>query len=954
MKTLFTAIGRLLRHPLFWIAVLTVVAARWAVGAITPKITYVPIVTSSELVIEGHGFGNQTGAVTLTDGTPLTVRSWTNKRITTEPPQATSGGFNVQRPWLFGVLPAHGAFVVQASSLPSAPWGYEVPVQPDSPWPMFRRDHRNTAHSPIHAAYAGDQPWAFATGKGIFSTPVIDADGVIYVGSADHIFYAINPDGTERWRYETGEIIDSAAALPRVAPGTAQNIYLPSGDGLIYNLSTAAGLPRDERLLWSFDSRIAERDSYNNWFEGNIAIAPNGDLYAGNTNFNYYAINPDGELDWVYETGSNNWSIAAIGDDGTIYWGSNDTFIRAVAPDGTEKWLTRTLGFIAASAAIGSDGTVYIGSFDSYLYALNPVDGSVRWRFKTNDHIYASVALDQDSSGNTSGIYLASTDGSLYALRPDGSLRWAYDTGDPIRSSPVIGQKPEGEQGGIVYFGNGGGKLFALDTFTGERRWSFDTTASNAELGDRNDLNGSPALGHTGIVIGGEHGQVWYVPYDYCLHNTDNRCTTDPGSDLPDNVAGWFYVTPGGNTLLNMPDTLTTDAMISLRLLVRDQGHTVDAAVCNLPVGCPDNSLEVRLDPPAPLVVEKSADGHYLHIIPQDFLQPNTDYTLTVDGDYYTGGLALGNLDLGGSRAGTFADTFTFRTAPLTADAPPLTISGDAVSAIEWTRLAVPIPPMMPSLNQIGFDYMDWIIGTVQISDPDAGGEGSVVLWAVGGRYNEAGVLVADPNTDFTLPLSGRYQGDNLILTNRDFVMPITGIPIPFNLFELRGSLGPDGHIRPGATAYADTEALSIPTFGPYLVVAGLANNIAEKLIVAGTYVTRPYEGPANQRPEGIAVEAVTFVAPTADADGYVEATFALDEGASYPLADHRPGILLIDPAAEGAVFLNYHANLSSDADADGNLRATRLVLPAGLALPDDTEAIIMLDVFPFHREPLE
>ena len=125
-----------------------------------------------------------------------------------------------------------------------------------------------------------------------------------------------------------------------------------------------------------------------------MAVGYDGTFYSGNTNFLYYAINPDGTLKWTYPTTSNNWSQAAFADDGTIFWGSNDTYVRAVAPDGKELWKDMTLGFIAASAAVGSDGTVYIGSFDSNLYALDPQTGSVKWKFPTSEHIYASAALD--------------------------------------------------------------------------------------------------------------------------------------------------------------------------------------------------------------------------------------------------------------------------------------------------------------------------------------------------------------------------------------------------------------------------------------------------------------------------------------------------------------------------------------------------------------------------------
>ncbi len=400
-----------------------------------------------------------------------------------------------------------------------------------SPWPTFRRDSRNTGYSPLPAAYQGDQPWSFQTGKGIFSTPVIDASGAVYVGSADHYLYALNPDGSLKWKYLTGGIINSAGALGRFDPQTG---YAPltfiSGDGYMYHFRTDDGIPDPaQRLLWKFQAELRPGVSYNRWFEGNVAIGPDGTLYAGNTNFNYYAIHPDGTPKWTFSTTSNNWSQSAFAADGTIYWGSLDTFIHAVAPDGLELWNKRTLGFVAASAAVGSDGTVYIGSFDSNLYALDPLTGKTRWTFPTNDHIYSSAALGADAKGNTTAIYFGSADGTFYAVSPQGKLLWKYDTGDPIRSSPAVGLDPGGGGGQVVYFGCGNGKLYAINAADGALRWSFDTTPQDPELRDRNDLNGSPALGQTGVYIGGEHGFLWYLPYDYCLHSTDPRCTQGEG-----------------------------------------------------------------------------------------------------------------------------------------------------------------------------------------------------------------------------------------------------------------------------------------------------------------------------------------------------------------------------------------------------------------------------------------
>jgi outer membrane protein assembly factor BamB len=175
---------------------------------------------------------------------------------------------------------------------------------------------------------------------------------------------------------------------------------------------------------------------------------------------------------------------------------------------------------------------------------LDPVTGQTRWRFRTGDHIYSSAALSVDEEGQTTAVYVGSADGSLYAHRHGRqSALVLRHRATVIRSSPVLGRAPDGV-GEIVYFGAGNGRFYALNAADGTRRWSFDTTATDPERRDRNDLNASPALGQTGVYFAGEHGQVWYVPYDYCLHASDARCQIDPGSDLPADVAALFYVSP--------------------------------------------------------------------------------------------------------------------------------------------------------------------------------------------------------------------------------------------------------------------------------------------------------------------------------------------------------------------------------------------------------------------------
>jgi outer membrane protein assembly factor BamB len=47
--------------------------------------------------------------------------------------------------------------------------------------------------------------WRFATGFQIASSPAIGQDGTVYLGSRDGYAYAVNQNGTLKWRYQTGD-----------------------------------------------------------------------------------------------------------------------------------------------------------------------------------------------------------------------------------------------------------------------------------------------------------------------------------------------------------------------------------------------------------------------------------------------------------------------------------------------------------------------------------------------------------------------------------------------------------------------------------------------------------------------------------------------------------------------------------------------------------------------------
>ena len=67
-------------------------------------------------------------------------------------------------------------------------------------------------------------------------SPAIGADGTVYVGSDDHHLYAINPDGTLKWKFQTGYTVWSSPAI-----GSDETVYIGSNDNYLYAIGVASG-----------------------------------------------------------------------------------------------------------------------------------------------------------------------------------------------------------------------------------------------------------------------------------------------------------------------------------------------------------------------------------------------------------------------------------------------------------------------------------------------------------------------------------------------------------------------------------------------------------------------------------------------------------------------------------------------------------------------------------------
>ncbi|MEO6077388.1 MAG: PQQ-binding-like beta-propeller repeat protein, partial [Candidatus Andersenbacteria bacterium] len=273
------------------------------------------------------------------------------------------------------------------------------------PWPSMRQNTNNTGRGDALPLIQRDPPTASSTSTGglIFSTPVIDEQEIIYVGSSDHIVRAYNPFTKKvEWEFETNEVIDSAGAIH--PNGT---IIIPSGDGNIYCLN------KNGKKLWSFDvtkNRTPDQFSFatSYWWEGNIAIDQDGNIYAGNDDFFLYCITPEGKLKWKFRTGLFIWASVVFSEPDMVYASSFDGVIYAITRStGKLVWSTDAKNPIISSPAIHND-TLFQCTLGGTLLALHIATGKIIWSQKIPSHVYASPLITEDDH-----IITASSNGNI-------------------------------------------------------------------------------------------------------------------------------------------------------------------------------------------------------------------------------------------------------------------------------------------------------------------------------------------------------------------------------------------------------------------------------------------------------------------------------------------------------------------------------------------------------------
>ena len=372
-------------------------------------------------------------------------------------------------------LAAQKILTIKAEQKPSAFYLTSSSLLTDAaPWPTFGHDNTRSGQSEYNGPATSSIKWTYAALSEWWSpyfgiAPIIGKKNVLYIAhGTERKLYALQPasDGKSaelKWIFsDNGNPLGNKLSAPSIAADGI--IYIGSDTGWLYAINP------DGTLKWKFTTDTGH------WV-GTPAIDDSGIIYFS-TSYNLvdqkkdylYAINPDGTVKWRYEVANwGSFSTTSLGPNGTVYTyaiyiPSFNNTLYAVNPDGTLKW--QKYYRPGTLPVVGPDGTIYFNNVYVGLEAIDPDTGVLKWF----QHIYPSLK----PSVSKDGLIAAddSATGVFYVLNPDGSTKWSKTgLGKAYTSSAAIGMD------GIVYITTTiqpGGRLYALDIKDGSEKWHLD------------------------------------------------------------------------------------------------------------------------------------------------------------------------------------------------------------------------------------------------------------------------------------------------------------------------------------------------------------------------------------------------------------------------------------------------------------------------------------------------
>lgn len=261
------------------------------------------------------------------------------------------------------------------------------------------------------------------------------AEDAVYFSYGPQAF-AVNPDsGSLKWAFP-GEPVNGLDffAAPVLTEDSSQ-LIVGSYKNEIFSLNPVSGVQN-----WSYT--VESQDNTTVRFITSPLVT-GGRIFAPASNNALYALDLNGSLAWTYETNDPLWASPIYSEScGCIYQVSMDHYLYALDPEnGSLRWKSEDLGGpMVSSPALSDSGLIILSTFNNEVVALNESSHGVEWRFETSDWAWASPLIDGEQ------VYISDISGIFYALDlASGDLLWQIEPGGGIYSAPLV-------KDGLVYF----------------------------------------------------------------------------------------------------------------------------------------------------------------------------------------------------------------------------------------------------------------------------------------------------------------------------------------------------------------------------------------------------------------------------------------------------------------------------------------------------------------------
>jgi outer membrane protein assembly factor BamB len=283
----------------------------------------------------------------------------------------------------------------------------------------------------------GKVRWTLALGDRVYGTPLVDADGNLYVGSDAKIFYAVSKTGGVKWKLEVDGEADTSAVLDgkgRIVFGAGRTLYAVTSDGT---------------AVWRFAA--------GGKIFSSPAVTDGGLVVFGSQDGHLYGVDEAGKQAFRTDLGGDvDASPATVGS--AIYVGSDRGEVVRVDDKGQIVWRVPVGGFVRGALSIARSGDVLAGVYgpvprvvrvtaDGTLAASFPIQGTGAAEFGVH-----GAPLEDDAHS----LYFGAQDDALYAVGQDGAILFRFETGGDVDAPATL------LSDGSLVFASDDGKVYYL------------------------------------------------------------------------------------------------------------------------------------------------------------------------------------------------------------------------------------------------------------------------------------------------------------------------------------------------------------------------------------------------------------------------------------------------------------------------------------------------------------